>query len=236
MIYFPAIDLKEGKCVRLFQGDMNQSTIFNNNPSSQALEFENLGFKYLHLVDLDGAIAGKTTNQEAIKQILATIKIPVQLGGGIRSIDNIETILSWGIDRVILGTAALKNPDLVREASKKFPQKIVVGIDAKNGMVATHGWVDTSIISSLELAKKFEDCGFSAIIYTDISKDGAMQGFDYEGTKNLAKNLSIPVIASGGVSSVADINKINELEPFGVIGAIIGRALYEKKIDVSLLV
>ena len=236
MIYFPAIDLKEGKCVRLFQGDMNQSTIFNNNPSSQALEFENLGFKYLHLVDLDGAIAGNTVNKSAILQILSAIKIPVQLGGGIRSLDNIETVLSWGISRVILGTVALKNPDLVRQACKKFPQKIVVGIDAKNGMVATHGWVDTSIISSLELAKKFEDCGVSTIIYTDISKDGAMQGFDYQGTKNLAENLSIPIIASGGVSSAEDIKKISQLEPFGVIGAIIGRALYEKKIDISLLV
>jgi phosphoribosylformimino-5-aminoimidazole carboxamide ribotide isomerase len=236
MIYFPAIDLKDGQCVRLFQGDMHKSTIFNNDPSSQALEFEKLGFKYLHLVDLDGAVVGKTTNIIAIQKILANVKIPIQLGGGIRTLENIENILSWGIDRVILGTIALTNPDLVQLACKKFPQKIVIGIDAKNSMVATHGWVETSLISTLELAKKFEDCGVCSIIYTDISRDGTMQGFDYAGTKNLAKNLSIPIIASGGVNSNEDLKKIQELEEFGVAGAIIGRALYEKKIDVNLLI
>lgn len=236
MIFFPAIDLKDGKCVRLYQGDMNNATIFNNHPASQALEFENLGFKYLHLVDLDGAIAGKTINQIAIKEILNNIKIPVQLGGGIRTLTNIEEILSWGVNRVILGTIALTNPDLVIEACKKFPNKIVIGIDAKNSMVATQGWVNDSTISALELGKKLEDCGASAIIYTDISKDGTLSGFDYEGTRHLAQNLSIPIIASGGVASKDDIQKIFNLEKDGVIGAIVGRALYDKKITFADLV
>ncbi|MES2961332.1 MAG: 1-(5-phosphoribosyl)-5-[(5-phosphoribosylamino)methylideneamino]imidazole-4-carboxamide isomerase [Pseudomonadota bacterium] len=236
MIIFPAIDLKNGQCVRLFKGDMNQATIFNDNPAAQAKEFEDLGFKFLHIVDLDGAIAGKSANENSVKEILRNIKIPAQLGGGIRTIEAIEKWLDLGISRVILGTIAAKNPQLVIEACKKFPGKIVIGIDAKNGFVATEGWVETSEIPVLELAKKFEDCGAVAIIYTDISRDGTLTGADLEGTKNLAQNLKIPVIASGGVSNLEDVLKIKELEKFGVTGAIVGRAIYDKKISAADLI
>lgn len=236
MIIFPAIDLKNGQCVRLFKGDMNQATVFNDNAASQALEFQNLGFKFLHIVDLDGAIAGKSENEKSVKEILQNITIPTQLGGGIRSIAAIEKWLSLGISRVILGTVAAKNPQLVVEACKKFPDKIVVGIDAKNGFVATEGWVETSEIKTLDLAKKFENCGVSAIIYTDISRDGTLRGPDFVGTENLAKNLSIPVIASGGISCLEDVLKIKEIEKSGVCGAIVGRALYDKKIAAADLI
>ncbi len=236
MIIFPAIDLKQGQCVRLYKGDMNQATVFNNNPSKQAKEFENQGFKFLHIVDLDGAISGKSANEESVKEIIRNINIPTQLGGGIRTIAAIEKWLSLGVSRVILGTIAAKNPQLVIEACKKFPDKIVLGIDAKNGMVATEGWVETSETKTLDLAKKFEDCGATAIIYTDISRDGTLTGADLEGTKHLAKNVSIPVIASGGVSNLDDVLKIKDLEKYGVIGAIVGRAIYDKKIDVKDLV
>lgn len=231
MIIFPAIDLKNGQCVRLFKGDMNQATVFNDNPAAQALEFENAGFKFLHIVDLDGAIAGASANEESVRSILKSVNIPTQLGGGIRTIEAIEKWLALGVSRVILGTIAAKNPELVREACQKFPGKIVIGIDAKNGFVATEGWVETSEISVLELAKKFEDCGAVAIIYTDISRDGTLTGADFEGTKNLAENLKIPVIASGGISNLDDVLKIKTLEKSGVIGAIVGRAIYDKKID-----
>lgn len=233
MILFPAIDLKNGQCVRLFKGDMNQATIFNNDPIAQALEFQNQGFKFLHLVDLDGAIQGRSVNQQIVCEIVKNIKIPIQLGGGIRSLVQIEKWLELGVSRVILGTAAVKNPDLVKEAGRKFPQKIVLGIDAKDGLVATSGWVESSAINALDLAKNFEDCGVAAIIYTDISRDGTLSGVDLEGTKNLAKNIRIPVIASGGISSIADIKQISSLQQFGVLGAIIGRALYDQKISIS---
>ena len=236
MIFFPAIDLKDGKCVRLFKGDMNQATIFNNNPSSQALEFEKLGFEFLHLVDLDGAIAGKIINKSAIIEILKNIKIPTQLGGGIRSLQDIEEALALGVHRVILGTIALTNPKLVIEACKKFPGKIVIGIDAKNGLVATQGWVEDSKISAIELGKRLEYCGASAIIYTDISRDGTLTGFDFAGTKQLAQNLLIPIIASGGVASDEDVTRVRQLKKDGVVGAIVGRALYEKKISIEKLV
>jgi len=233
MIIFPAIDLKNGQCVRLFKGDMNQATVFNNSPSAQAKEFETQGFKYLHLVDLDGAIEGRAVNKNAVRDILNAVKFPVQLGGGIRSIAAIENWLELGVSRVILGTIAAKNPEIVKEACKKFPEKIVVGIDAKASKVATEGWVETSEISVLELAKKFEDCGVAAVIYTDISRDGALVGPDILGTKLLAQNLNIPVIASGGMSSMQDLQEIEKLEKFGVSGVIIGRALYEKKIVIK---
>src|SRR3989338_7280270 len=205
MKIFPAIDLKQGKCVRLFRGDMAQATIFNDNPAAQALEFEKVGFQYLHLVDLDGAIAGCDANRASVEAILQAIKIPVQLGGGIRSLQQIEEWLALGVSRVILGTIAAKNPEIVIDACKKFPQQIVVAIDARNGFVAMQGWVESSEIKILDLAKKYENAGVAAIIYTDISRDGTLMGIDLEGTKNLAQNLSIPVIASGGVSSIADI-------------------------------
>jgi phosphoribosylformimino-5-aminoimidazole carboxamide ribotide isomerase len=232
MILFPAIDLKNGQCVRLFKGDMNQATIFNDNPVAQALEFESLGFKFLHIVDLDGAVTGKSVNAELVKKILANVKIPVQLGGAIRSVAAVQKWLELGVSSVILGTIAAENPQLVFEACKKFPAKIIIGIDAKNGFVATDGWVKTSEIPILQLAKKFEDYAVKAIIYTDISRDGTLTGPDFEGTRNLAQSLNIPVIASGGISSIADILKIKSLKKDGVIGAIIGRCLYDKKITV----
>lgn len=236
MIFFPAIDLKQGKCVRLFKGEIDKATIFNDNPANQAKEFENLGFKYLHIVDLDGAFIGESANENSVKEILNNIKIPAQLGGGIRNLKQIEKWLNLGISRVILGTIALKNPEIVKEACKEFAGKIVVGIDAKNGFVATEGWVETSETKAIELAKKFEDCGVSAIIYTDISRDGTLAGPNLEETKNLAKNISIPVIISGGVSSDLDILEIKKLENQNISGAIVGRALYDKKVDYQKLI
>ena len=230
MIIFPAIDLKDGKCVRLFKGDMNQATIFSDNPANQAREFEEEGFSFIHIVDLDGAIAGKTSNENSVKEILERVNVPVQLGGGIRSMETIEKWLNLGVSRVILGTAAAKNPDLVKEACKKFPGQIAVGIDAKYGMVATEGWVETSNVTVLELAKKFEDCGVAAIIYTDISRDGTLTGVDLTGTRELAKKLDIPVIASGGISCLDDVLEVKKLEKFGVSGVIVGKALYDKLI------
>ncbi len=231
MIIFPAIDLKNGHCVRLYKGDMDQSTIFNDNPAAQAREFESQGFKYLHVVDLDGAVSGNSVNEKSVKEILSAVKIPVQLGGGIRTIAAIEKWIALGVSRVILGTVAAKNPELVIEACKKFPGKIVVGIDAKHGMVATEGWVETSEITALDLAKKFENCGVAAIVYTDVSRDGALEGVDIEGTKHLAENLSIPVIASGGVASIRDVKQVKALDKVGVVGLIVGRALYDKMVD-----
>lgn len=236
MIIFPAIDLKDGQCVRLFKGHMAQSTIFNDSPAKQALEFQNAGFKYLHVVDLCGAFAGASKNEASIKKILEAVTIPVQLGGGIRSMANIEKWLNLGISRVILGTAAMKNPELVLEACQKFPGQIVVGIDAMHGMVATEGWVETSQVSALTLGKKFENSGVAAIIYTDISRDGTLTGVNFEETQLLAKSLSIPVIASGGVSSLSDISKVKELEKDGVSGVIVGRALYDKMVDAGSLI
>ncbi len=230
MIIYPAIDLKDGKCVRLYKGDMNQATIFNDSPAIQAKYFQDQGFKFLHIVDLDGAIAGNSANEKSVKEILKNITIPAQLGGGIRNLEAIEKWLELGISRVILGTVALQNPELVKVAAKKFPNRIVVGIDAKNGMVATHGWVESSTTSVIELAKKFEDAGVSAIIYTDINRDGTGEGIDFEGTKKLAESVLIPVIASGGVGSVEDVRKVVGLN---INGVIIGRALYDKKIEID---
>lgn len=235
MIIYPAIDLKGGKCVRLYQGDMNRATIFNNNPADQAKYFQDQGFKYLHIVDLDGAIDGKPVNEESVKSILNNISIPVQLGGGIRNIETIEKWLKLGISRVIVGTLAIKDPALVKNAAQKFPGKIVLGIDAKEGMVATHGWVEKSNITVINLAKEFADAGVAAIIYTDIGRDGTMKGVDILGTKKLAESLSIPVIASGGVASIKDIKKLKVIESSGINGVIIGRALYDKKIEIDEL-
>jgi len=235
MIIYPAIDLKGGKCVRLYQGDMNQATIFNNSPKDQAKYFQDQGFKYLHIVDLDGAIDGRPINEESVRSILKNISIPAQLGGGIRNIETIEKWLELGISRVIVGTLAIKDPDLVKKAAKKFPGKIVLGIDAKEGMVATHGWVEKSNITVINLAKEFADAGVAAVIYTDIGRDGTMKGVDILGTKKLAESISVPVIASGGVASIEDIKKLKAIENSGVNGVIIGRALYDKKIDMELL-
>ncbi|MDK9717404.1 MAG: 1-(5-phosphoribosyl)-5-[(5-phosphoribosylamino)methylideneamino]imidazole-4-carboxamide isomerase [Trichlorobacter sp.] len=231
MIVIPAIDLKEGNCVRLEQGEMNRDTIFSDNPAEQALKWQEAGAELLHLVDLDGAFAGIPKNKAAIEAIIKAISIPAQLGGGIRDIATIEAYLALGLSRVIIGTAAQRNPELVIEACKKFPGQIVVGIDAKNGMVAVQGWAELTDISAVDLAKKFEDCGVSAIIYTDISRDGMMGGPNLEATKALAEAISIPVIASGGVSSLKDIENLMAVEASGVTGAITGKAIYTGAIN-----
>lgn len=241
MIIYPAIDIKDQKCVRLLKGDMESAEIFNDNAVAQAKEFEKAGLKNLHLVDLNGAVNNSLINKPVIEDIIRNIKIPAQLGGGIRNIDSIEKWLSIGVNRVILGTIAVTNPEIVKEACKKFPGKIAVGIDSMNGKVKTDGWVKESNINTVELAKKLEDYGVSAIIYTDISKDGAMTGPDLKGTTKLAESIDIPVIASGGVSSLSDVLELRKLvnsssKKSGVKGAIIGRAIYEKKILLKDLV
>lgn len=233
MILYPAIDLKNNQCVRLLRGEMDKATVFAKSPGDQAALFEEAGFKWLHMVDLNGAFEGKPVNSEAVKAILARVRMPVQLGGGIRSMDMIAHWLEAGISRVILGTAALKNPQLVKEACRQFPGKIAVGIDAKNGKVAVEGWAEVSDMPAVDLAKKFEDAGVVAIIYTDISKDGAMQGPNVEETVKLAESITTPVIASGGISSLEDIKHYKNAEPSGVEGCILGRALYEGAIDVK---
>ncbi|MDE3060648.1 MAG: 1-(5-phosphoribosyl)-5-[(5-phosphoribosylamino)methylideneamino]imidazole-4-carboxamide isomerase [Pseudomonadota bacterium] len=233
MILYPAIDLKDGKCVRLLRGDMDKATVFSESPADQAASFEKAGFTWLHLVDLNGAFEGKPINEMAVKSILSRIRIPVQLGGGIRNIDMIDTWLTAGISRVILGTVALKNPVLVKEACRLFPGQIAVGIDAKGGKVAVNGWAEVSNMLAMDLAKKFEDIGIGAIIYTDISRDGAMQGPNVEETVKLAEAITTPVIASGGISSIEDIWRYKEAETSGIEGCILGRALYEGAINVG---
>ncbi len=232
MILYPAIDLKGGHCVRLYQGDMNMTTVFNNSPSTQALMFQKEGAEWIHVVDLDGAFAGQPANVDAIRSIRQATNANIQLGGGIRSLETIESWLSEGISRVILGTVAVKNPQLVKDACKKFPGKIAVGIDSKEGFVATEGWAEKSDISSLKLAKMFEDVGVAAIIYTDISRDGAMKGPNIEETKNLARDIDIPVILSGGVSKLEDLKNVKAECPY-LNGVISGRAIYEKAFTVK---
>lgn len=233
MIIFPAIDLKDGKCVRLEKGEMNRATVFNDDPAAQAGKFEGQGFKWIHVVDLNGAFAGRPVNIEPVKQIIASVKIPLQLGGGIRDISTIEQWLEAGVSRVILGTIALRKPAIVIEACKKFPGKIVVGVDGKNGKVAVEGWAETSTVGVAELAKKFEDAGVSAILYTDVARDGMLQGVDLSGTKSLAESINIPVIASGGVADIEDIKAIKAIEGSGVCGVVVGRALYDGRIDIK---
>lgn len=233
MIVIPAIDLKEGKCVRLEQGIMDKDTIFNHNPGAQARDWQDQGAEFLHIVDLDAAFAGEPKNRSAIEAILKAITIPAQLGGGIRDIATIESYLSIGLSRVIIGTAAQKNPKLVRDACEKFPGQIVVGIDAKNGMVAVQGWAEVTDITAIELAKNFEGFGVSAIIYTDISRDGMLQGPNLEATKNLAESISIPVIASGGVSTLEDIQNLMTIESSGISGVITGKAVYTGAIKLA---
>lgn len=239
MILFPAIDLKGGQCVRLVKGDMTQATVFNTDPADQARQFAAAGAEWLHLVDLDGAFAGKAVNAAAVDRILGTVDIPVQLGGGIREMAHIETWLDKGIARIILGTAALKNPDLVRKACKRFPNQIVIGIDAKGGKVAVEGWAETSELTAHDLALRFEDAGVAAIIYTDIDRDGLLQGVNVTATAELAAALSIPVIASGGVSSIDDIDALIAAQPQsrkkagGIIGIISGRAIYDGRLDLK---
>ncbi|WP_373087674.1 1-(5-phosphoribosyl)-5-[(5-phosphoribosylamino)methylideneamino]imidazole-4-carboxamide isomerase [Sneathiella sp.] len=231
MNLYPAIDLKDGNCVRLLRGEMAAATVFNTNPADQARSFREAGFNRLHLVDLNGAFAGKPVNAAAVEGILAATDVPVQLGGGIRDLATIEAWLGKGLSRVILGTIALRNPALVIEACKIFPGQIAVGIDARGGLVAIEGWAETSETTALDLARKFEDVGVEAIIYTDIDRDGALQGVNVEATRALAAAISIPVIASGGVASIADIEQLMAVEASGIEGVIIGRALYDGRID-----
>ena len=231
MILFPAIDLKDGQCVRLVHGLMDQATVFNDDPAAQARAFEAAGFDYIHLVDLNGAFEGRPVNADAVESILAAISIPAQLGGGIRDLANIDMWLGKGIRRVIIGTAAVKDPGLVIEACRKFPGRIAVGLDAKGGRVATEGWADVSDLTVLDMARRFEDAGVAAIIYTDIDRDGALGGLNIEATVALADQISIPVIASGGLSSIEDLKKLMETNCSGIEGAISGRALYDGRLD-----
>jgi phosphoribosylformimino-5-aminoimidazole carboxamide ribotide isomerase len=231
MILFPAIDLKDGKCVRLKLGDMAQATVFNDNPAAQAASFEQQGFKWLHLVDLNGAFEGRPVNAQAVGDILKAIKIPVQLGGGIRDMATIEHWLARGITRVILGTAALRNPEIVLEACRKFPGRIAVGIDAKSGHVAVEGWGESSTLTAIELARRFEDAGVAAIIFTDIDRDGILKGINFEKTLELANAANIPVIASGGLASIEDVKRLLEPDCAILEGAISGRAIYDGRLD-----
>ena len=231
MILYPAIDLKEGRCVRLRQGDMAQATIFNADPAAQAARFEADGFRWLHVVDLDGAFAGKPVNAAAVEAILARVRFPLQLGGGIRDMATVEGWLSKGVARVIIGTAAVRDPDFVRQAAKAYPGKVAVGIDARGGVVAVEGWAETSTLSALDLGRRFEDAGVAAIVYTDIARDGMLQGLDMSGTRALAESLSIPVIASGGLASIADVEALLATENRRIAGAITGRALYDGRLD-----
>ncbi len=231
MILFPAIDLKDGECVRLVHGDMTQATVFNNDPAAQARMFEAMGFEYLHLVDLNGAFAGRSVNGEVVRAIRDAVSLPIQLGGGIRDRAGIDEWLDLGMTRVILGTAALRNPDLVKEAARNHPDRIAVGIDAKGGHVAVEGWAETAEIDAITLAKKFQDAGVAAIIYTDIDRDGVLAGLNMDATLALARAVSIPVIASGGLASMADIELLLQPEARILLGAISGRALYDGRLD-----
>lgn len=233
MILYPAIDLKDNRCVRLVQGDMEKATVFSESPADQAEIFEAAGFSWLHVVDLNGAFAGQPVNAGAVKSILKRVKMPVQLGGGIRNLDTIESWLDAGVTRVVLGTIALRNPRLVKDACRLFPGRVAIGIDARDGRVAVEGWSETSDQLTLNVARWFEDAGAAAIIYTDIGRDGLMQGPNVKETVTLAEQISTPVIASGGIRSLEDIQRYKDAEPAGIEGVIIGRALYEGVIPIS---
>ncbi len=231
MILFPAIDLKNGEAVRLEQGDMARATVFNRDPVAQARDFESQGFEWLHLVDLDGAFAGKPVNARAVAAIRKAIKIPMQLGGGIRDLATVDKWLSEGIARVIIGTAAVRDPDFVKAAAKKFPGKVAVGIDARAGKVAVSGWAEETQLEAVELARLFENGGVAAIVYTDVERDGMMQGLNLDATIALAESVSIPVIASGGLASIDDVRALVAPRAKKLAGAIAGRALYEGGLD-----
>jgi phosphoribosylformimino-5-aminoimidazole carboxamide ribotide isomerase len=228
---FPAIDLKDGACVRLVRGDMAQVTVFSDDPAAQAKDFEAAGFGWLHMVDLNGAFEGRPVNGAAVEAVVAACGLKIQLGGGIRDLATIEAWLTRGVSRVVLGTVALRDPDLVDEACKAFPGKIAVGIDARGGRVAVEGWAEVSEVAVLDLAKRFEDSGVAAIIHTDIDRDGAMSGMNVAATAALAEALTTPVIASGGVTSLDDIVAVKQAAGSGIIGVISGRALYDGRID-----
>jgi phosphoribosylformimino-5-aminoimidazole carboxamide ribotide isomerase len=231
VILFPAIDLKDGQCVRLEQGDMARATVFNLDPAAQARAFESQGFEYLHVVDLDGAFAGKPMNAAAVEAMLKAIALPLQLGGGIRDLRTIEAWLANGIARVIIGTAAVRDPALVKDAAKTFPGRVAVGLDARDGKVAVQGWAETSEVTALEIARRFEDAGVAAIIFTDIARDGLLKGLNLDATIELAESISTPVIASGGFASIEDVRALLAPRAKKLAGAIAGRALYDGRLD-----
>ena len=231
MILFPAIDLKNGQCVRLEQGDMARATVFNLDPAAQAQSFAAQGFQYLHVVDLDGAFAGKPMNAQAVEAMLKVVSMPVQLGGGIRDLKTIEAWLSKGIARVIIGTAAVRDPALVKAAAKAFPGRVAVGLDARDGNVAVEGWAESSQVTALDIAQRFEDAGVAAIIFTDIARDGLLKGINWDATIALAEAISIPVIASGGLASIEDVKTLLSPRANKLEGAIAGRALYDGRLD-----
>jgi phosphoribosylformimino-5-aminoimidazole carboxamide ribotide isomerase len=231
VILFPAIDLKGGLCVRLERGDMARATIFNRDPCGQARAFEQQGFEYLHVVDLDGAISGRPVNTEAVDRILEAVAVPVQLGGGIRNMETLQAWLAKGVARVIVGTAAVRDPGFVQEACRAFPGRVAIGLDARDGMVAVDGWVNDSQMPAAEVAKRFEDAGVAAIVFTDIARDGMMEGLNLDATLALAESVHIPVIASGGVASMDDVTKLIEPRATKLAGAIVGRALYDGRVD-----
>ena len=231
MILFPAIDLKNGEAVRLQQGDMARATVFNRDPAAQAKAFEQQGFEYLHLVDLDGAFAGKPINAAAVDRILAAVKMPSQLGGGIRDRATIENWLGKGVARVIIGTAAVRDPSLVKEAARAYPGRVAVGLDARDGKVAVEGWAETSELTALDIARRFEDAGVAAIVYTDVARDGMLKGLNLDATIALSGGVSIPVIASGGLASIEDIHAMLAPRARKLAGAIAGRALYDGRLD-----
>ena len=233
MILFPAIDLKNGQCVRLEQGDMTRATVFNLDPAAQAKTFAAAGFEYLHVVDLDGAFAGKPMNAHAVEAMLKTVTLPVQLGGGIRDMKTVEGWLSKGVARVIIGTAAVRDPELVKTAARRFPGCVAVGLDARDGKVAVEGWAETSEVTALEIAERFEDAGVAAIIFTDIARDGLLKGLNLDATIALADRITIPVVASGGLASIDDIKAMLMPRARKLAGAIAGRALYDGRLDAS---
>ena len=233
MILVPAIDLKDGVCVRLEQGDMARARTFNRDPAAQAHAFETLGFEYLHIVDLDGAFAGKPRNAAAVERILEAVSMPVQLGGGIRDMATVEAWLGKGVTRVIIGTAAVRDPALVKAAARRFPGRVAVGLDARDGKVAVQGWAETSELTALDIARRFEDAGVAAIIYTDISRDGLLTGLNLDATIALADAISIPVIASGGLASIDDVKALLAPRAKKLAGAIAGRALYDGRLDAA---
>jgi len=233
MIIIPAIDIKDGKCVRLLQGRMDAETIFSDDPASMGVRWENEGAEIIHVVDLDGAILKHPKNFEAIGRIIDHVNIPIQVGGGIRSMKTIRMYFDRGVHRVIIGTEAIRNPELIKDACNSFPGRIVIGIDARKGKVAVEGWTENTMITAVELAKKFEDCHVAAINFTDIERDGMRTGPNIKETKIFAKEITIPVVASGGVSSLEDIKKLLPLEEYGVVGVISGRAIYDGSLDLK---